>query len=66
MPTARMGWRNCLCPLLVSIVFPTGACVVGGQPSANALSATFYPMDVCSTGLGWSPVSDGSGQSSAL
>ena len=29
MPTARMGWRNCLCPLLESIVFPTGACVVG-------------------------------------
>jgi MFS family permease len=40
--------------LLVSIVFVAGACVVGGQPSVNALSAMFYPTYLRSTGLGWS------------
>ena len=34
------------------IVFIAGWCVVGGQPGINALSATFYPTYLRSTGVG--------------
>jgi AAHS family 4-hydroxybenzoate transporter-like MFS transporter len=34
------------------IVFIAGWCVVGGQPAINALSATFYPTYLRSTGVG--------------
>jgi AAHS family 4-hydroxybenzoate transporter-like MFS transporter len=39
--------------LLFIIVFVAGWCVVGGQPGVNALSATFYPTYLRSTGVGW-------------
>jgi AAHS family 4-hydroxybenzoate transporter-like MFS transporter len=51
---ALIGQPGLSLALLVSIVFVAGACVVGGQPSVNALSATFYPTYLRSTGLGWS------------
>lgn len=38
--------------LLFVIVFVAGWCVVGGQPGINALSATFYPTYLRSTGVG--------------
>jgi AAHS family 4-hydroxybenzoate transporter-like MFS transporter len=38
--------------LLFVIVFIAGWCVVGGQPGINALSATFYPTYLRSTGVG--------------
>ena len=39
--------------LLTIIVFVAGWCIVGGQPGINALSATFYPTELRSTGVGW-------------
>ena len=39
--------------LLVITVFAAGLCVVGGQTSANALTAEFYPTAMRSTGVGW-------------
>ena len=40
-------------PLLVVAVFVAGACVVGSQPSLNALAAMHYPTYLRSTGIGW-------------
>jgi len=40
--------------LLVTIaIFAAGFCIVGGQISANALAAAFYPTSVKATGVGW-------------
>ena len=39
--------------LLGLIVFIAGWCVIGGQPGINALSATYYPTYLRSTGIGW-------------
>jgi AAHS family 4-hydroxybenzoate transporter-like MFS transporter len=39
--------------LLGIIVFVAGWAIIGGQPGVNALSATFYPTYLRSTGLGW-------------
>ena len=41
-------------PLLMMLTFGAGFCVVGGQNSANALAAIFYPTSMRSTGVGWS------------
>jgi len=38
--------------LLISVVFVAGIGIVGGQAGVNALSATFYPTDLRSTGIG--------------
>jgi AAHS family 4-hydroxybenzoate transporter-like MFS transporter len=38
---------------LGAIVFVAGWCVIGGQPGINALSATYYPTALRSTGIGW-------------
>jgi len=40
-------------PLLVVSVFATGLTVLGGQSSSNALTSTYYPTAIRSTGLGW-------------
>ena len=40
-------------PLLTVLVFAAGFCVVGGQNSANAHAAMFYPTPVRATGVGW-------------
>jgi AAHS family 4-hydroxybenzoate transporter-like MFS transporter len=34
------------------VVFVAGWCVVGGQPGLNALSASYYPTYMRSTGVG--------------
>ena len=39
--------------VLFVVVCIAGGCIVGGQPALNALSATFYPTDLRSTGVGW-------------
>lgn len=39
--------------VLMIAVFFGGFCVSGGQKSAIALGAVFYPTDIRSTGLGW-------------
>lgn len=39
--------------LLTAVVFAAGWCTIGAQPGLNALSATFYPTALRSTGVGW-------------
>lgn len=40
--------------VLVTIaIFASGFCIVGGQIASNALTATFYPTAIRSTGVGW-------------
>jgi MFS transporter, AAHS family, 4-hydroxybenzoate transporter len=39
--------------LLFSVVFVAGWCITGAQPGVNALSATYYPTNLRSTGIGW-------------
>ncbi|MFB3814184.1 MAG: MFS transporter [Terriglobales bacterium] len=51
---AIIGHPGLSLTLLVVFVIVAGACIVGGQPSVNALSATYYPTYLRSTGLGWS------------
>jgi len=38
--------------VLTAVVFIAGVCVTGGQAAINALSATFYPTELRSTGIG--------------
>lgn len=38
---------------LVLVVIASGWCIIGSQPGINALSATFYPTYLRSTGIGW-------------
>ena len=38
--------------LLFAVVFVAGFCIVGGQGAVNALSASYYPTDLRSTGVG--------------
>jgi len=38
--------------LLIAVVFVAGIGIVGGQAGVNALSATYYPTDLRSTGIG--------------
>jgi AAHS family 4-hydroxybenzoate transporter-like MFS transporter len=40
-------------PLLMTITFFLGCLVQGAQAGLNALSATFYPTSIRSTGVGW-------------
>jgi AAHS family 4-hydroxybenzoate transporter-like MFS transporter len=40
-------------PLLVASVFTTGLACLGSQSSSNALTSTYYPTAIRSTGLGW-------------
>jgi AAHS family 4-hydroxybenzoate transporter-like MFS transporter len=39
--------------LLALTIFAAGCGVIGGQSSANALTAEFYPTPMRSTGVGW-------------
>tara|TARA_R110002049_G_scaffold54526_6_gene151726 strand:- start:2347 stop:3669 length:1323 start_codon:yes stop_codon:yes gene_type:complete len=41
-------------PVLLSIVFVIGLFVFGGQLNVTALAANYYPLDMRSTGIGWS------------
>jgi AAHS family 4-hydroxybenzoate transporter-like MFS transporter len=49
---AFIGQPGITLTLLGVIVFVAGWCVIGGQPGINALSATFYPTYLRSTGVG--------------
>lgn len=50
---ATIGQPALLLPLLGLLVFVAGICVVGSQPTVNALAGTFYPTALRSTGIGW-------------
>jgi AAHS family 4-hydroxybenzoate transporter-like MFS transporter len=50
---AMMGQPGLSLAMLGVIVFIAGWCVIGGQPGINALSATYYPTYLRSTGIGW-------------
>jgi AAHS family 4-hydroxybenzoate transporter-like MFS transporter len=39
--------------VLMTAIFLAGFCVSGGQKSAIALAAVFYPAEIRSTGVGW-------------
>ena len=49
---ALIGQPGISLALLTAIVFVAGWCVVGGQPGLNALSGTYYPTYLRSTGVG--------------
>jgi len=49
---AFIGQPGLTLTVLGVIVFIAGWCIVGGQPAINALSATFYPTYLRSTGVG--------------
>lgn len=50
---AAVGFSLPLLALLGATVFLAGWCSIGAQPGLNALSATFYPTYLRSTGIGW-------------
>lgn len=49
---ALIGQPGLSLPMLYAIVFIAGWCIVGGQPGLNALSASYYPTYLRSTGVG--------------
>jgi MFS transporter, AAHS family, 4-hydroxybenzoate transporter len=49
---AMIGQPGLSLPVLYVIVFIAGWCVVGGQPGLNALSSSYYPTYLRSTGVG--------------
>ena len=49
---AFIGQPGLSLPVLYTVVFIAGWCVVGGQPGLNALSASYYPTYLRSTGVG--------------
>jgi len=49
---AAIGQPGIALALLFTVVFVAGICVVGGQAAINSLSATYYPTDLRSTGIG--------------
>jgi AAHS family 4-hydroxybenzoate transporter-like MFS transporter len=49
---AFIGQPGLSLPVLYVIVFVAGWCIVGGQPGLNALSSSYYPTYLRSTGVG--------------
>jgi AAHS family 4-hydroxybenzoate transporter-like MFS transporter len=49
---ALIGQPGLSLPVMYVIVFIAGWCVVGGQPGLNALSSSYYPTYLRSTGVG--------------
>jgi len=49
---ALIGQPGLSLPVLYAVVFIAGWCVVGGQPGLNALSSSYYPTYLRSTGVG--------------
>jgi AAHS family 4-hydroxybenzoate transporter-like MFS transporter len=49
---ALLGEPSLTLPLLFVVAFLTGWGIFGGQPTLNALSASYYPTDLRSTGIG--------------
>ena len=50
---AALGLVTPATGLLAMLSFGAGFCISGGQTSANALAAVFYPTAVRATGVGW-------------
>ncbi|MBR0849739.1 MFS transporter [Bradyrhizobium diazoefficiens] len=50
---AAIGVTSHAIGLVTMAIFASGFCVVGGQIASNALTATFYPTAIRSTGVGW-------------
>jgi MFS transporter, AAHS family, 4-hydroxybenzoate transporter len=50
---AAIGFSGHSIALTTIVIFCAGFCVIGGQTASNALSATFYPTAIRSTGVGW-------------
>jgi MFS transporter, AAHS family, 4-hydroxybenzoate transporter len=50
---AAVGWSIPVLGALLVTVFCAGWCSIGAQPGLNAMSATFYPTYLRSTGIGW-------------
>jgi AAHS family 4-hydroxybenzoate transporter-like MFS transporter len=50
---AAIGITSHSTGLVTVAIFVAGFCIVGGQIAANALTATFYPTAIRSTGVGW-------------
>jgi MFS transporter, AAHS family, 4-hydroxybenzoate transporter len=50
---AAVGWSVPVLGALLFTVFFAGWCSIGAQPGLNAMSATFYPTYLRSTGIGW-------------
>jgi AAHS family 4-hydroxybenzoate transporter-like MFS transporter len=48
-----VGQAGSAIEFVIPAVFGAGFCVVGAQIGANALTATFYPTFIRSTGVGW-------------
>lgn len=48
-----IGFSGHSIALSTLVIFCAGLCVIGGQNASNALSATFYPTAIRSTGVGW-------------
>lgn len=48
-----IGFSGHSIPLVTLAVFCAGFCIVGGQIASNALTATYYPTTMRSTGIGW-------------
>jgi MFS transporter, AAHS family, 4-hydroxybenzoate transporter len=49
---ALIGQPGLALPVLYTIVFIAGWCIVGGQPGLNALASSYYPTYLRSTGVG--------------
>ncbi|MGX9430950.1 MULTISPECIES: MFS transporter [Bradyrhizobium] len=50
---AAIGLSSHSTSLITVAIFAAGFCIVGGQIASNALTATFYPTAIKSTGVGW-------------
>jgi MFS transporter, AAHS family, 4-hydroxybenzoate transporter len=50
---AAIGFTSHSTSLVTVAIFIAGFCIVGGQIASNALTATYYPTAIRSTGLGW-------------
>jgi AAHS family 4-hydroxybenzoate transporter-like MFS transporter len=48
-----IGFSGHSIPLATLAIFCAGFCIVGGQIASNALTATYYPTTMRSTGVGW-------------
>ncbi|QHH97090.1 MFS transporter [Acinetobacter dispersus] len=51
---ALIGYSVSHITLLFVVIFIAGFAIVGGQPAINALSASYYPVSLRTTGVGWS------------
>ncbi len=50
---AAIGYSGHSIALVTLAIFCAGFCIVGGQIASNALTATYYPTAMRSTGVGW-------------